>query len=84
MHVNIVDLPELPAHDVVAGWNMGGFKSTATNGTARNYLTGTEYARIYGFGNGAWFLIPTPCDNPKMKPSLGYWVAFTKPGTIYR
>jgi hypothetical protein len=63
---------------------MVGFKSTATNVTATDYLDGTEYVRIYGFENGAWFFIPgPPYDNPKMKPGLGYWVAFTEPGTIY-
>jgi len=73
-----------PAYDVVAGWNMVGFKSTATNVTATDYLAGTEYVRIYYFENGAWFFIPgPPYDNPKMKPGLGYWVAFTEPGTIY-
>jgi len=73
-----------PAYDVVAGWNMVGFKSTATNVTATDYLAGTEYVRIYGFKNGAWFLISgPPYDNPKMEPGLGYWVAFTEPGTIY-
>lgn len=73
-----------PAYDVVAGWNMVGFKSTATNVTATDYLAGTEYVRIYYFENGAWFFIPgPPYDNPKMKPGLGYWVAFTAPGTIY-
>jgi len=73
-----------PAYDVVVGWNMVGFKSTATNVTATDYLAGTEYVRIYGFKNGAWFLISgPPFDNPKMEPGLGYWVAFTEPGTIY-
>ena len=73
-----------PAYDVVAGWNMVGFKSTATNVTAEDYLAGTEYVRIYGFKNGAWFTIPGPTyDDPKMEPGRGYWVAFTEPGTIY-
>jgi hypothetical protein len=73
-----------PAYDVVVGWNMVGFKSTATNVTATDYLAGTEYVRIYGFKNGAWFLISgPPFDSPKMEPGLGYWVAFTEPGTIY-
>jgi hypothetical protein len=50
---------------------MVGFKSTANNVTAEDYLEGTEYARIYGFENGAWFLIPPPYDDPM------------EPGTIY-
>jgi hypothetical protein len=73
-----------PTYDVVAGWNMVGFKSTATNVTAEDYLARTAPVRIYGFENGAWFFIPgPPYSNPKMKPGLGYWVAFTAPGTIY-
>ena len=71
-----------PAYDVVAGWNMVGFKSRATNVTAEDYLDGTEYVRIYGFKNGAWFTIPDP-DVDLMEPGLGYWVAFIEPGTVY-
>jgi hypothetical protein len=56
---------------VVAGWNIVGFKPTADNVTAEDYLEGTEYARIYGFENGKWFLIPPPYDDPKMEPGLG-------------
>jgi hypothetical protein len=72
-----------PTYDVVAGWNMVGFKSTATNVTAADYLAGTEYVRIYGFKNGTWFTIPGPAYNATMEPGLGYWVAFSEPGTIY-
>jgi nitrogen fixation protein len=73
-----------PAYDVVVGWNMVGFKSTATNVTAADYLAGTEYVRIYWFEYGTWFLIPGPSYNTTtMVPGRGYWVAFTAPGTIY-
>ena len=71
-----------PAYDVVAGWNMVGFKSTATNVTAADYLAGTEPIRIYGFKDDAWFMISPPY-NDLMVPGLGYWVAFPEPGTIY-
>jgi hypothetical protein len=72
-----------PTYDVVAGWNMIGVKST-NNVTALDYLYGTDYVRIYGFKDGAWFTIPGPNYNtPEMVPGLGYWVAFTEPGTIY-
>ena len=72
-----------PTYDVVAGWNMVGVKST-NNVTALDYLYGTDYVRIYGFKDGAWFTIPGPDYNtPEMVPGLGYWVAFTEPGTIY-
>lgn len=73
-----------PAYNMVVGWNMVGFKSTSDNVTAKDYLGGTDYVRIYGFESDTWFLIPGPYyDNPKMEPGRGYWVAFTKPGTIY-
>jgi len=76
-----------PTYPVVAGWNMVGFKSipwNATNVTAEDYLAGTDPVRIYGFENGSWFFISgPPYDDPKMEPGLGYWVAFTEPGTIY-
>jgi hypothetical protein len=72
-----------PTYDVVAGWNMVGLKAT-NNVTAADYLYGTRYVRIYGYENGTWFLIPGPNYNyPEMEPGLGYWVAFTEPGTIY-
>ena len=76
--------PALPrAYDVIVGWNMVGVKS-ATNVTAADYLYGTDYVRIYGFKDDAWFTIPGPdYDAPEMEPGLGYWVAFTEPGTIY-
>jgi hypothetical protein len=73
-----------PAYDVVVGWNMVGFKSTAVNITVENYLAGTKYTRIYYFDGGTWFVIPgTAYDSTYMVPGLGYWVAFTEPGTIY-
>ena len=72
-----------PTYNVVVGWNMVGFKSTATNVPAEDYLAGTEYVRIYGYKNGAWFLIPGPPYTGYLEPGLGYWVAFTAPGTIY-
>ena len=72
-----------PTYDVVVGWNMVGFKSTV-NATAEAYLEGTDYVRIYFYENGSWFFIPGPdYDSPEMEPGLGYWVAFTAPGTIY-
>jgi hypothetical protein len=75
--------PAAPAeYEVCDGWNMVGFKSTATNVAAADYLEGTEYVRIYFFKNGTWDLIP-PQYSEFMEPGLGYWVAFTEPGTIY-
>jgi hypothetical protein len=70
-----------PTYDVVEGWNMVGFKSTV-NMTAGNYLDGTDPVRIYGFDitQGGWFPLMT---SQNMTPGLGYWVAFSEPGTIY-
>jgi hypothetical protein len=70
-----------PTYDVVEGWNMVGFKSTG-NMTAGNYLDGTDPVRIYGFDitQGGWFPLTT---GQNMTPGLGYWVAFSEPGTIY-
>jgi len=84
MRAVVVHPPEpSPAYSVVVGWNMIGFKSTATNVTAEHYLAGTEYVRICWFKNGAWFLIPGPPYNNPMETGLGHRVAFTEPGTIY-
>jgi hypothetical protein len=43
---------------------------------------GTDYVRTYGFdlGQGGWFSL---VDGEEMEPGLGYWVAFSEPGTIY-
>jgi hypothetical protein len=71
-----------PTYDVVVGWNMVGFKSIATNVTAEDYLYGTKYVRIYYFKSGYWYVISAPASY-YMEPGLGYWVAFTEPGTIY-
>lgn len=87
LHLAGTEMPEgaqlPPTYDVVVGWNMVGLKNT-NNVTAISYLDGTKYVRIYGFENGLWFFIAGPAyNNPPMKPGLGYWVAFTEPGTIY-
>jgi hypothetical protein len=74
-----------PVYDVVTGWNMVGFKSTA-DVSAVDYLNAMDgkYTRIYGFESGAWFPIPPPAyAAPQMKPGLGYWVSFTEDGAIY-
>jgi hypothetical protein len=71
-----------PAYDMVVGWNMVGFKSTNST-PAKDYLYGTEIARIYWFKNGIWYSIPGPPYDDNMVPGRGYWVAFLEPGTIY-
>lgn len=68
-----------PSYNVVAGWNMVGFKSMV-NMTAADYLDGTDPVRIYKFVAGLWEVVQ-PSFN--MTLGLGYWVAFPTPGTIY-
>jgi len=73
--------PVPPTYSVVQGWNMVGFRAMA-NMTVDDYLKGTNYVRIYGFdlNEGGWFSLSKDAD---MEPGLGYWVAFSTPGTIY-
>lgn len=68
-----------PSYNVVQGWNMIGFKSM-TNMPASDYLDGTEVVRIYKFVAGAWEVVQPGND---LEHGLGYWVAFSKAGTIY-
>jgi len=71
---------EMPrAYSVVEGWNMVGFQSTETM-QAKDYLEGTALVRVYKFESGAWSIVQPAQD---MEPGLGYWVAFSEPGTIY-
>ena len=68
-----------PTYNVREGWNMVGFKSM-TPMLAGDYLQGTETVRIYKFQNGTWSTVQAAHN---MTPGLGYWVAFSKAGTIY-
>ena len=73
--------PPPPTYDVVEGWNMVGFRAMG-NMDVEDYLLGTDHVRVYGFdlGQGGWFSL---ADDEEMEPGLGYWVAFSEPGTIY-
>jgi len=71
-----------PAYDVVVGWNMVGFKSTSTTTTFQEYLEGVDPVRIYYYKGSTWHVVSNP-GSDKMEPGLGYWMAFTEPGTIY-
>ncbi|KTB49354.1 hypothetical protein DEALK_02670, partial [Dehalogenimonas alkenigignens] len=79
------DLPAPPAtpptYNVVVGWNLIGFKSTASM-TASEYLAGITggYTRIYRF-DGTNYIIVRTTDN--LTPGAGYWIAVTGAGTIY-
>jgi len=68
-----------PSYSVREGWNMIGFKSQ--NGMAvEDYLAGTSAVRVLEFHNGEWKSLG---KTAMMTPGLGYWVAFSEPGTIY-
>jgi hypothetical protein len=69
-----------PTYSVAAGWNMIGFKSTCER-TASSYLSGVpSWVRIWSFDDGQW--VPVQSGD-MMKPTLGYWLAATSPGTIF-
>ena len=70
-----------PSYNVVPGWNLIGFKKTASQ-PANQYLSAIngKYTVIYGFANGAYFIV-TPSQN--LEPGRGYWLAVTEAGTIY-
>ena len=73
---------EMPrAYRVEEGWNMVGFQSTRDTIKAEEYLKETSFVRIYKFEDGNWDIVEPALDN--MQPGLGYWVAFSEPGTIY-
>jgi len=75
--------PEVPPdYEVVAGWNLIGYKFTTANGIIDSYLGdvgGTNLQAIYGYnaGTGAYTI---PID---LNPGCGYWIALTLGGTIY-
>jgi hypothetical protein len=69
-----------PTYTVKEGWNMVGFKSRSTNTTVEDYLQGTKWVRVLEFKDGAWTSL---LKGAYMTPGLGYWVAFSEPGTIY-
>ena len=73
--------PVPPSYPVVKGWNMVGFRSMIDM-AANEYLKGTTSVRIYGFDlkQGGWFPLAASAN---MTAGLGYWVAFSEPGTIY-
>jgi len=74
--------PPPPAYNVVKGWNMVGFRSMVEM-NADDYLKNTDYVRILGFDRDrGWFNVG-PGKVEKLEPGLGYWVAFSEPGTIY-
>jgi len=70
-----------PTYDVVAGWNLIGFKSTSPR-TAGDYLAAIDgkYTIMYGYASGVFFVVQR---DDLLQPGLGYWIAVTEPGTIY-
>ena len=76
-----LDLP--PSYDVVEGWNLIGFKSTAPKLPA-DYLAGIagQYVMIYGYDGNNFFIAGSP-GHAMLQPGFGYWIAITAPGTIF-
>lgn len=68
-----------PTYSVREGWNMVGFKSRVAM-AVKDYLAGTDWVRVLEFKNGVWTIL---LENEMMTPSLGYWAAFSEPGTVY-
>jgi len=75
-----------PTYDVVSGWNMIGFKSTA-NMANETYLISIvgKYMVLYGFDADAaeYFTVyPLGQHGGKMEPGHGYWIWMDSAGTI--
>ena len=71
-----------PTYDLVAGWNLIGYKAMESM-HAEDYLgtiVAADTIRIYGFAEGAYFGVSIGSD---LVPGLGYWIAMTDVGTIY-
>jgi hypothetical protein len=68
-----------PTYSVREGWNMIGFKSRVAM-AVKDYLAGTKWVRVLEFKNGVWTIL---LEGGMMTPGLGYWVAFSEPGTVY-
>jgi uncharacterized repeat protein (TIGR01451 family) len=64
-------------------WNAVGFKST-TPLSPDDYFAGIagQYTIIYGFDDGAYFVVGTP-GNEMLEPGLAYWVAVLTSGNIF-
>jgi len=69
-----------PSYPVVTGWNLIGYKNGNNIETIDSYLGGTSFQIAYTYANGGWIQVTKGMN---LTPGLGYWVAFTAPGTIY-
>ncbi|MDD5082392.1 MAG: emp24/gp25L/p24 family protein [Dehalococcoidales bacterium] len=69
------------AYRVTTGWNMIGASLSAPKNMA-SYLKGTAYRSfpVYCFTSGTFSIIRPDADC--LKPGLGYWVYFDRPGVI--
>jgi hypothetical protein len=70
-----------PTYDVVAGWNLIGFKSTV-NRSASDYLSGIagKWVSLWTFKPGIGYQRLYGTDN--MEPGLAYWIYMLEQGTI--
>jgi len=69
------------SYNLVAGWNMLGFKST-TPRAVTGYLAAIngKYTRIYGFNEPSYSVVNPTGD---LQPTCGYWIAMTEAGVVY-
>jgi hypothetical protein len=73
-----------PTYDVLAGWNLIGFKSVVAK-TATVYLAGDAFdafVRMYGY-DAVDAIYATVQIGGSLQPGQGYWLAVSADGTIY-
>lgn len=72
-----------PYYDLLPGWNLIGFTSTIPR-LPQDYLVSIagKYGPIYGFTEGAYFVVGTP-GYEYLQPGFGYWIAMFEAGTIH-
>ena len=70
-----------PTYNVVAGWNLLGYKSTLSTHSVRQYLGATNYnLPLTYFTGGAYGSVNGLDDTLTTK--LGYWVYFNAAGSF--
>ncbi|MBT9166415.1 MAG: Alpha-amylase [Chloroflexi bacterium] len=68
-----------PVYEVVAGWNLIGFRSLETTTTASDHLRGISWTVLWRFG-AEGFVRVLPLHS--MIPGAGYWLFAEEPGRI--
>jgi hypothetical protein len=70
-----------PSYPVCVGWNLIGMRDNSPRPVQGDggYLNGISYAVIYGFEDGAYYLVTS---SDLLEPGHGYWIAVLAPGAI--